>query len=130
MPHPRTCLIRIFQTPLGLTDAGGWFDGVHDSHFLLTYTLVTPEGVSLRQEELFESGLMNQRALEQEMSRRPGYRIVKNTTAQICKMADFMYEYSSGVDGWRDPPRAPAVAPDNLFVWPMPGQVKARFVDI
>lgn len=129
-PGGGTCLVRIFHTPLGLTDAGGWFDGVENQHYLLTHTVVTPEGVVLRQEALFESGLMNQRALEIEIARRPGYKIIKNTTEQLCQVADFMYEITTDVAGWRDRPEAPKPIHDNKFTWPIGGDVKTQFIDL
>lgn len=129
-PGGGTCLVRAFNTPMGLTDAGGWFDGVNEHDFLLTHTIVTPDGKELRQDDLFESGLMNQAALEVEMQRRPGYRIVKNNTEQICQVADFMYEYTSGVDGWRPPPMAPHIDHDYTFSWPLRGSIGPKFIDL
>jgi len=129
-PGGGTCLVRLFHGPLGLTDAATWFDGVNEHDFLLTHTVITPDGRELRQESLFESGLMNQRALEEAMRRQEGFRIVKNTSEQICQTADFMYEYTSSTPGWRPSPTPPAGPFDNVFCWPLRGTVGAKFVDL
>ena len=68
-PSGGACLVRAFNTPLGVTDACNWFEGVNEHEFLFTHTVVTPEGGELRQDELFESGLMNQTSLELEIER-------------------------------------------------------------
>lgn len=129
-PSGGACLARAFNAPLGVTDAASWFEGVNEHDFLLTHTVVTPDGRELRQDDLFESGFMNQMALDIEMERQSGYRIVKNTTEQICRVADFMYEYTSGVDGWRPPPQDPDIVHDNTFAWPLRGSIGAKFIDL
>jgi len=129
-PGGGACMFYPFDAPMGFVDSGGWMDGAYQHSFLLTHTVVTPDGKTLRQDALFQSGLMNQRALDIEMHKRPGFHIVKCTTEEICRVADFMYDRTSGSDGWRTPPSVPTGSYDNCFAWPMQGEIRPKFIDL
>lgn len=122
------CLMYLFGTPTASVDCIGWFDGSY-GQYLLTQVLTTPEGQTLEQESLFESGLMNQRALEMAMAERPGFKLEQRSSAEIMAVADFMHRIIGDCPGWRTPV-TPELEPDNRFVWPMRGGIRPRFIDL
>jgi len=124
------CLMHAFDAPVGLVDSCGWFDCAYQHAFLLTLTVVTPSGQSLRQDALFESGLMNQRALQIAMERHLEIQIVKCTTEEILRVADFMFDHTAATTGWRDAPEMPLQPFDNSFTWPMRGSIRPKFIDL
>ena len=128
-PSGGMCLAQAFTIPTALTDVIDFWAGGHAGARVLTSTVVTPAGDRLRNQALFDSGLMNTKRLTQVMAADPRYRIVKNTAEELAQAADVLLESTSNCDAWRSTDAFAAEAPTNQVAWPPRCDYRHRFIE-
>lgn len=120
-----------FQIPTGLVDATdaqcGW--GNMES-FMLTQELITPNRGRLRNEELYEAGLLSQGTLRDLTESAAGYSVKKCTGKELSAVADRLFACSEDTTGWRSPVQASGSAPPNSIVWPPQTTEEFNFLDV
>jgi putative glycosyltransferase (TIGR04372 family) len=110
-----------FGVPTGLTNAASPSMPWNEHDIVVTKEIISPDGMHYRQAEARKAGLLREDVHEL------GYRVVDNSVADLCRVADQLHEETADCTGWRRP--APeltsAGAPVSAVPWPIAGQVRA-----
>jgi putative glycosyltransferase (TIGR04372 family) len=108
-----------FRVPNTLVDAvdTGVIWG-EDIGSILTHEVITPRGERLRNQSLFEAGLLDRKLLIARMKVEAGFQIRKVTDKELKKVAIRLYEQTADCFGWR-PPAMPVEGPKpNHILFP------------
>ncbi|MCP5081969.1 MAG: TIGR04372 family glycosyltransferase [Alphaproteobacteria bacterium] len=120
-----------FQIPTGLVDAsdavGGWG---RCEHVILTHEVTTPEGATMRNKTLFDSGLLDYPVLRDKIRAGEDYVVRKNSGPELAAVARHLYEVSTDTVGWRIEQPEQSQQRPNQFVWPPQTSENLNFIDV
>ncbi len=120
-----------FHVPTGLVDAsdavGGWGPA---EQVILTHEVTTPQGRTMRNMELFRSGLLDYPVLRDKIRAGEDYLVRKNSAAQLAAVADHLHAATMGLEGWRPPAPSYDGPRPNHFIWPPQTSENLNFIDV
>ncbi len=119
-----------FGIPTGVCDcpeAHSTWGSEHNVY--LTHEVTTPDGEKLRNQSLYESGLLDIRALTQRLQAGEKFELRKNSGAEVSAVADHLHACSKGITGWRAEPEPVATKRSNEFIWPPRLSWNVKFLD-
>ncbi len=120
-----------FQIPTGLVDAsdavGGW--GACEQ-VILTHEVTTPEGATMRNHELFQSGLLDYPVLRDKIRAGENYIVRKNSGEELSAVARHLFDASADTQGWRDPRGETPKPRPNQITWPPQTSENLNFIDV
>ncbi len=120
-PSGPTSIADALNIPNGIANASN-YHAFNEGCVLRTVDLYDPNGKVIRQKELFDAGYCKLRMME---AMAVGFTVVQNSPAELSRLANFLYDMTDGITGWRETP-APILAPrPNNFTWP-PGPPRPR----
>ncbi|MHB1206348.1 MAG: TIGR04372 family glycosyltransferase [Rhodospirillaceae bacterium] len=118
-PSGPSAVADAFHVPSAVADVVDYCP-YNDGLVIRTIDLVTPEGRVYRQKDLFDAGYSKLRVMDALRSGK-GYRMSKNSIAEVIRLTNFIHEKTADTTGWRTP-AAPDPRPrPNQFSWP-PGE--------
>jgi putative glycosyltransferase (TIGR04372 family) len=127
-PSGGTGFAHAFCVPAVHVDVLDWYTGQADD-WMLTPTIHFSDGGELRQQELFDAGIMNSPELLDLMQSGRIAGIKKSTNEEIQRAASWIFEQTQDITTWRPPHRSRNEHP-NQFSLPIPVHAHVRFCPI
>ena len=120
-----TAMAGAFGTPALHTDILDFFTG-QPGDLVLTQEIQTLDGRRLRQDALFDAGLMSVYDLSRDIGDGQAYRFRLNTAEELSEAVDQIHRETEGVEGWRQE-AAPRRRRENQLQWPPRPSYRPRF---
>jgi putative glycosyltransferase (TIGR04372 family) len=122
-PSGPSAVADAFHVPSAVADAVDYHPH-NEGMVMRTVDLVTPEGKLLRQKDLFDAGYSKLRLMD-ALKSQTGFHIFKNSSGEVVRLANFIYDMTSDTTGWRGPALPDPRPRPNQFSWP-PGEPRPR----
>lgn len=120
-----------FQVPTATVDASDAFGGwARDENVTLSHEVTTPDGKVLRNQELYEAGLMDYPVLRDKIRAGERFTVRKNNAEELAAVADYLLDQTQDMQSWRAPAELPETAKPNQFVWPPQTHENVKFLDV
>lgn len=120
-----------FNVPTAIVDcsetSSGW--GTAD-RIVLTHEVTTPNGKTLRNQALADSGLLDVRLLSREIRDGANYTIRKNSAQELFAVADYLHARTTDITGWRTSEPVAMQPRPNSIVWPPNNEWDVKFLDV
>jgi putative glycosyltransferase (TIGR04372 family) len=124
-PSGPSAVADAFHVPAAVADAVDYHPH-NEGMVMRTVDLRTPTGHVLRQKELFDAGY-SKLIMMHVLNSGQGYDVTKNSSAEVIRLANYIYEMTADTTGWRDPTEPDPRPRPNQFSWP-PGEPNPRGV--
>ncbi|GAB4169055.1 MAG: hypothetical protein OHK0024_04570 [Thalassobaculales bacterium] len=120
-----TCLMGALGLPAVITEALEAWSPLCEEQYLLTQTLVLPDGRRLRQRALLEADLLWEKAIQRSPE---GSRLIKCSVAELQAAARFMLERTPDTPAWRPNLVVPPNKTNRLEL-PHTPEIEPKFFD-
>lgn len=117
-----------FDVPYAITNTLSIWLVWKSSDLILPGHLIGPDGTRVDLRRLVDNGLFNHDSTRAMVEQR-GFRLVENTSGELCALADMLHGATTDCAGWRRsvPPSPPP--PPNFFGFPQPYRRKVNIVE-
>lgn len=122
-PSGPSAVADAFHVPAAVADAVDYHPH-NEGMVMRTIDFMTPAGRIYRQKELFDAGYSKLRFMDL-LNAGQGYKVAKNSTAEVMRLANYIYEKTADTTGWRGPAEPDPRPRPNQFSWP-PGEPRPR----
>ena len=127
-PSGATGMAHAFLTPSAHLDVLDWYTG-GSNDWVLTPTVRTPDGQSVRQEDLFRSGWMQSNRIANALKEGVPLSLDRSSTEEMRRVIDRVCLETADSTGWRAPFPLPSRRPNRITLPPR-GNAVPRFIDL
>lgn len=125
-PSGGAAMAQSFCTPSAHIDVLDWYAGA-SSDVIVTPRVRVDDGPELRQEALFQSGLMSSHALSELSKAGHQVHVTRSSIGEIIEALRMTHSGTAEIEGWREPATS-RLSPTNCFQFPVPVGSMLRFV--